>query len=92
MAYALTRTEQETIIRWDALTKTAIIDTTTPEVLRKLDKLAGQFHGVYKVVRTDPNYPAKQYEINARYIRFGKPASEAQRNAARINSTLKSST
>jgi hypothetical protein len=92
MAYALTRTEQETVIRWDALTKTAVIDTATPEVIRKMDKLAGQFPGVYKVVRVDPNYSAKRYEVDARYVRFGRPASEAQRNAARINSKLKSPT
>ena len=89
MAYTLTRTEQETVIRWDALTKNAVIDTATPEVIRKLDKLAGQFPGVYKVVRVDPNYNAKRYEVDARYVRLGRPASEAQRNAARINSKLK---
>ena len=90
MAYALTRTEQETVIRWDALTKTAVIDTATPEVIRKLDKLAGQFPEVYKVVRVDQNFYAKRYEVDARYIRFRKPASAAQRNAARTNSGLRS--
>ncbi|MDL2318240.1 hypothetical protein LJC74_04010 [Eubacteriales bacterium OttesenSCG-928-A19] len=84
--YTLTRAEQETVIVWDAEARTATIDTADPVTLRKLEKLAAQHPEVYRLVSEDTLYTAKRYEVPAQYIRFGKPPSEAQREAARKNS------
>lgn len=81
--YNLTREEQETHIMWNAATKTATIDTADPAVIRKLDKLTQEHPEAYRITRTDELYGTKWYEVDARYIRFGKPASEAVREAAR---------
>jgi|GEM_PF-1656398 len=86
--YKLTLEEQETTINWCRAEETATIDTADPVVMRKLDKLAEAYPDVYKVDRVDPNYTAKRYSIPARYIRFGKPASVARREAARRNSVF----
>jgi len=79
----LTREEQETHIMWNAATKTATIDTADPAVIRKLDKLAAEYPEAYRVTRADDLYGTKWYEVEKRLIRFGKPASEAAREAAR---------
>lgn len=84
--YTLTRAEQETVIVWDAEARTATIDTADPVTLRKLERLAAQFPEAYRLVSEDTLYNAKRYEVPAQYIRFGKPASDAQREAARKNS------
>ena len=80
---SISRAEQETIIRFDAEEQIAHIDTANPATIRKLDKLAGQFPDAYKCVRVDGEYPAKRYTVPASFIRFRKPASEAQRAAGR---------
>ena len=84
--YNLSREEQETHIMWNAATKTATIDTADPAVIRKLDKLTQEHPEAYRVTRTDDLYGTKWYEVEARYIRFGKPASEATKEAAKRNS------
>ena len=86
MAYTLTLAERETIIRYDAETRRATIDTAIPADIRKLDKLAEVHPDVYKLERIYEEYGAKRYSVPARYIRFGKPASEAQKESARRNS------
>lgn len=78
------RAEQETTIRFDPEDKIAHIYTTNPTVIRKMDKLCAEFPDAYRCVRTDPDNLAKWYTCPASYIRFGKPASEAQKEAARI--------
>ena len=82
--YQLTKEEQETTVNWCAADSTATIDTADPAVMRKLDRLVQEHPDVYKVVRVDPNYAAKMYSVPARFVRFGKPASEAQRAAIAI--------
>lgn len=82
--YTLTRAEQETVILWDAESRTATIDTANPVTLRKLEKLAAQPPEIYRLVSEDTLFSAKRYEVPAKYIRFGKPPSEAQREAARV--------
>lgn len=82
--YTLTRAEQETTVRWDALDRIATIDSADPVTIRKLDKLVAEFPDTYRCVRVDDIYPAKRYEVPARYIRFGKPASVAQREAGKL--------
>ena len=83
--YNLTREEKETTINWCAADDTVIVDTADPVVIRKLDKLAEAYPDTYLVVRIDPNYNAKTYGFPAKYIRFGKPASEAKIEASRRN-------
>lgn len=84
--HSLTRSEQETVIRWDAENRTASIDTADPVTIRKLDKLAVDYPDTYRCARVDDIYPAKRYEMLVKYIRFGKPASDAQREANRRKS------
>lgn len=81
--YTLTRAEQEIVIVWDAESRTATIDTADPVTIRKLDRLAEQYPEEYRLVSEDVLYNAKRYEVPAKYIRFGKPASDAQREAAK---------
>lgn len=85
--YKLSRYEQETIIRWDAESRTATIDSADPVTLRKLDALATQYPDVYRVISEDTLYNAKRYEMPAMYVRFGKPASDALREAARVKAS-----
>lgn len=78
MAYALSREERETLIRWNMAEKSVVIDTADPAVIRRLDKLAVDHPQVYACTRSDETYGAKRYTLcDKRYVRFGKPASEA---------------
>lgn len=79
--YTLTRAERETVIVCDAESRTATIDSADPVTLRKLDALAAQHPDVYRLVSEDELYGAKRYEVPSRFVRFGKPASDAQRKA-----------
>ncbi len=81
--YKLTKAEQETIIRWDAEERIAHIDTAYAPMIVKLDKLVEAYPETYKCVYVDYLYKAKKYEVPASFIRFGKPASEAQKAASR---------
>lgn len=83
--YKLTNEERETHITWNAASRRATIDTADPVVIRKLDKLAQEHPEAYRVTRTDEAYGAKWYEVDKHYIRFGKPASKARRDANRRN-------
>lgn len=91
--YTLTRAEQETVILWDAESRTATVDTADPVTLRKLEKLAAQYPEVYRLVSEDSLYTARRYEVPAKYIRFGKPPSEARKEAGkRLASILRRET
>lgn len=82
--YRLTNEERETLIRWNAADKRVIIDSADPVVIRKLDKLCEKYPDAYTCVSVDDVYKAKRYSLtDCRFIRFGWPASEAVRNAAR---------
>ncbi|MDO4548211.1 MAG: hypothetical protein Q4D04_08945 [Clostridia bacterium] len=86
MDYKQSRIEQETSITWEEEGKKATIYTASPVTMRKLDRLAEQHPEAWRAVWVDPSgYPAKKYEVEAKYIRFGKPASEARREANRRN-------
>ena len=77
MAYALSREERETLIRWNMAEKSVVIDTADPAVIRRLDKLAADHPQVYACTRSDETYGAKRYTLcDKRYVRFGKPVSE----------------
>lgn len=81
----MTREEQETTICWSAATKTADIFTADPAVIRKLDRLTAQHPEAYRCIKEDTKNGGKFYEVPAGFIRFGKPASKAQVEAARKN-------
>lgn len=89
------RQEQETSIVWDDEQKTANVYTASPKSMRKLEKLAAQFPDVYRCTWTEEtggNVTAARYEVDARYIRFGRPASAAQVEASRANAVKMHST
>ena len=81
MAYS--RYEQETSIVWDEEQKVARIYSASPVTMRKLDKLVATCPETYKCVWEQDDGLAKKYEVNKRYIRFGKPASEAMKERGR---------
>lgn len=83
MAYTLSRYEQETHITWNAEEKTASVWTCDPATIRKLDKLVSQFPETYQC--TEHSNEFAKYSVAAKFIRFGKPASEARIEAARRN-------
>lgn len=83
--YRFTKAEQETHIRWDAEERIAHIYTANPAEIRKFDKLVKDYPDVYKCVWTDGKYQAKKYEVDAKHIRYKKPTSEKQRQAAKNN-------
>lgn len=75
------RQEQETTITWNELEKVAHIYSASPSTMRKLEKQSAQFPDVYRRTWTEEiggKVTAAKYEVDARFIRFGKPASEAQ--------------
>ena len=81
-----TRAEQETSIIWDEEEKIAHIYTASPVTMRKLDKLVAQHPEEYSrtwVEQEGARITAAKYTVPCRRIRFGKPASEAKRSAAR---------
>ncbi len=79
----LTREEQETTINYDASSPIATVYTIHPPTIRKLEKLVAAFPDDYKREKID-RWGGHHYEMPVRLIRFGKPASEAQKEKARI--------
>lgn len=86
--YKLTKDEQETVIGWSAADSTATIDTADPAMIRRLDRLVEEYPEVYACTRVDHVCGDKRYTVPARFIKFGKPASAARREAARRNSSF----
>ena len=86
---AYMRPEQETSIVWDEEEKVARIYTSSGVSLRKMERLCEQFPDAYRRVWTekdaDGRLTAAKYETVCKYIRFGKPASEARKAVAREN-------
>ena len=81
------RYEQETSIVWDEDGKVARIYTASPVSIRKLEKLCANYPQEYcrLFAETDGNdrITAAKYEVGCKYIRFGKPASEARKEQGR---------
>ena len=75
--------EQETSIMWDEEEKIARIYTASPAMIRKFDNLSANYPDAYKCVWEQDDGLAKKYEVSKRFIRFGKPASEAKKEAGR---------
>ena len=82
---SISRAEMETHITWDAEQKQATLYTCDPVTMRKLDKMVNTCPDVYKCIWEGQNPTAKRYTFPARFVRFGKPASEAQITARQHN-------
>ena len=81
------RAEQETSIVWDEEQKVARIYTASPATMRKLDKLCEVCPDEYTRTWTETDkkdrVTAAKYEVAAKLVKFGKPASEARKEAGR---------
>lgn len=75
--------EQETIIRWAADEKTATISTANASIIRKLDRLAQEHPQDYTRLQELTGKHDARYTAPVKLVRFGKPASEARREASR---------
>lgn len=75
---SITRRETETHITWDAEQKQATVYTCDPATMRKLDKLVRECPEAYRCIWEGENPTARKYTFPARYVRFGKPATEAR--------------
>lgn len=80
-----TLAEREVIIRWSMADKQASIYADNPSLIRKLDKLCADHPDTYRCTKEADEFGAKRYEVQVPLIRFGKPASEARREACRQN-------
>lgn len=78
-----TLSEREVIIRWSMADKQASIYADNPTLCRKLDKLCAEHPEAYRCTMEADAFSAKRYEVQVPLIRFGKPASEARREAGR---------
>ena len=77
----LSRAEMEVLIRFDADERIAHIYASYPAYIRKLDRLVEAHPETYRCVKADAY--SKSYEAPADRIRFGSPATEAQKAAGR---------
>ena len=77
--------EQETSIVWDEEEKIAHIYASSPISIKRLDKLVENYPEIYKCTWADKDGSSKKYEVGKNYIKFRKPQSEAQKEAARIS-------
>lgn len=93
MKYRLTAAEMETSITFCRGDENASVFTADRRQMARFDRLCEHFPAAYRCVWTDPlvlgdGLPAgKKYSVPVRLVRFAKPASEAQRAAARENMT-----
>lgn len=81
--YTIKRYEREMHISWGDDDRRARIFTNIPSKIRKLDALASEFPHTYHCICEDETNESKQYVVDARYIRFGKPMREDVREARR---------
>ena len=81
------KAEQETTIVWDEEQRVARIYTASPATMRKLDKLCEVCPDEYTCTWTETDkkgrVTAAKYEVAAKLVKFGKPASEARKEAGR---------
>lgn len=86
MSYRLSKEEQEVHLWWDAADKTVHAYTAYPLIMHKLDKMCADHPEEYQCIGADTvggQIISKEYRFDSKYIRFGKPASAKQREAAR---------
>lgn len=98
--YNLNKIEQETIINTDNDNTSIMYDRSEPMAsvytadrnrMKKLDKLCEQYPDVYTcywvddLIMKDGKPRGKKYSFPTRFLKFSKPASKAQIEAARAN-------
>jgi len=89
--YRLSRDEQELTLTVTRSDDVVTVYTSDRVHMRQLDKLCAQYPGVYVTVWTDKQTMGdglplgRRYTFPRRYLRFGHPATDAQRAAARAN-------
>ena len=87
--YKLLLSEQETTITFTRTDSEAVLYTSDRLRMAKLDKLCQQYPEVYRCTWTDNQIMGdgvpmgKKYAMPVKYLRFGKPASVAKREAGR---------
>ncbi len=86
--YNIPNNERECIIAWAADQKTAKITTSNPAMIRRLDRLSEAHPDEYKKVRELTRAQDAIYEMPVKRLRFGKPASEAVKEACRRKAAL----
>ena len=99
--YKLNDAEQETVInkgsettiRYDKVEPVAEIYTASRREMNRLDKLCKQYPDIYKCIWIDTQIMGdgrpmgKRYTMPIKILRYGKPASEAKKAAARENAS-----
>ena len=78
----LTNEERETILLMNAASDMVDVGTFDPVFLGKLDKLCAEYPDVYRRQGYTPRGEIC-YVFPKKLLRFGKPASEARREAGR---------
>jgi len=81
MGYNLTKEERETIIIFDEASDTAILDTSSLPMMRKMGKLCDELPDVYKVVRTDSHGAKYEFPKSLISIRRPRILTETQKRA-----------
>ena len=89
--YKLTRDEQELTLTACRADDDVSVYASDRTFMRKLDGLCERFPDVYRCVWIDGQVMGdgvpmgKRYTFPRRFLRFARPASDAQREAARAN-------
>ena len=89
--YTLSRAEQETNILFSRADTQAVMYTADRAMMKKMDALCEQYPMEYRCIWTDEQIlgdglpMGKKYMYPIKNIRHKKPATEAQRKAAREN-------
>jgi len=87
----LTMDEQELTLTTTRTSDTIDVYTSDRVYMRKLDKLCNDYPDAYTLVWTDTQATeegtpiGKRYQFSKRFLKFGKPASEARRASALRN-------
>ena len=91
LSYKPCNDEQETLITFYRGDGDASIYTADRQMMKKFDALCAGYPDDYECTWTDTQIlgdglpMAKRYRMPLKLLRFGKPASDAQRSAARNN-------
>ena len=94
-SYRLTLPEQEIIAQTGRDMTNVDIYCSDRVYMRKLDSLCVQFPETYNVTREDPQIigdglpVSRTYSFPKKYLRFGKPPTEAQRSKAKSLAALR---
>lgn len=80
----MTNEERETMLLTNAATDRFEISTADPVYIRRLEKLADAFPDTYQRGKVT-KWGERSYTMPKRLLRFGRPASEARKEANRRN-------